>query len=161
MRGISTQNAELPPQSAESVVRRMRQSLGAGTDAELARALGLRESAPGNWRARDSVPYRQCAEIATGRGVSLDWLLLGRGPPRPGADQIGDAQASYGQRAPPVHPDDVRLGAICDWWRDWWATASEEERTWALVQLRRAIPESAEPVRRLIEGQRRPAVGAR
>jgi len=129
----------------------MREALGVRTDAELARALGLRESAPGNWRARDSVPYRQCVEIATDRGVQLDWLVLGRGPPKPGADQVEDAQGGYGQRGPPGEAEDARLSAVCGWWRDWWTTASEEERTWAMVQLRRAIPEAAEPIRRAIE----------
>jgi hypothetical protein len=141
-------------------VARLRQVLGVANDAQLGRALGLRESAPGNWRARDSVPYRQCVEIAAERGVSLDWLLLGRGPPKPRREDAPptgveeprpvdpDGYAANRQRPP---PDDRRLDAVLRWWRTWWGSADEEERTWALVQLRRAIPESAEPIRRLTQ----------
>ena len=151
------QDAEPPlPHSADAVVERMRDVMGVANDAQLGRALGLRESAPGNWRARNSVPYRQCVEIAADRGVSLDWLLLGRGARGYG---IGEAPApEYLRPAPLPEPraaspptGDRRLDAILAWWRAWWAAADDDERTWALVQLRRAIPECAEPIRRAVE----------
>jgi len=81
MRRSSHSDADPPPHSADAVVDRLRDVLELDSDAQLGRALGLRESAPGNWRARGSVPYSHCVEVAAQRGVSLDWLLLGLGAP--------------------------------------------------------------------------------
>ena len=82
--------------SASRVVDRLREVLGCASDADLARALGVQPSTPGNWRSRGSVPYAQAAAIATQRGISLDWLLLGQDRPA-----LQDHRAEYRSGAPP------------------------------------------------------------
>lgn len=146
------------PPLAGDVLDRLARVLEVAGDRELSRALGQSPSAAGNWRSRGSVPYSHCVSVALERGVSLDWLLTGR-ERAPQTREI--APLRYASLAPPVAPpdaprepprdDDPRLAAVIAWWRDWWARAPEEDRTWALVQLRRAIPESAEAVRQAID----------
>ena len=147
-------------------------ALGVEGDRDLSRKLGQSPSAAGNWRARGTVPYSHCVSVALELGLSLDWLLLGRGLPTyaprdPPARPTPPAQvAEPAPREPPAPtgagrglyftrdaganraPADARLAAILRWWTSWWQTADEDERSWALVQLRRAIPESAEPIAR-------------
>ncbi|KIQ52471.1 phage repressor protein [Citrobacter rodentium] len=48
-------------------------------DSELARALNVNRQTLASWRKRDSVPYSICVNLAEERGVSLDWLLAGKG----------------------------------------------------------------------------------
>ena len=49
------------------------------SDSELARVLNVNRQTLASWRKRDSVPYSICINIAEERGVSLDWLLTGKG----------------------------------------------------------------------------------
>ncbi|KNC17125.1 hypothetical protein AC788_06355 [Pseudomonas sp. RIT-PI-a] len=53
--------------------------MAASNDAALAKALGISPQTLGSWRARASVPYALCMDLARTDGISLDWLLLGRG----------------------------------------------------------------------------------
>lgn len=77
--------------SAASVLDRMHLVYGVKNDNQLGEALEVNRSTLGNWRARDSVPYTICVDLATARGISLDWLLTGEGPMRRGE---GDAAAA-------------------------------------------------------------------
>lgn len=139
------------------------------THAELARELKLSDrSVVSNWKRRGTVPLSECLQLARRYGVTLDWLLTGEGAmyrraapssvrdsDSAGEDAIGlwlaqDEGPFDGLFGPPEQPQppDRRLAAVLDWWRAWWATASEEDRVWALVQLRRNIPEAGEWLRR-------------
>ncbi|MBD8614152.1 helix-turn-helix domain-containing protein [Pseudomonas rhizosphaerae] len=64
---------------ATEVLDRLKQLLAAPNDAALAKALGISPQTLGSWRARASIPYGLCMNLARTDGISLDWLLLGRG----------------------------------------------------------------------------------
>ena len=170
MRASDTEREQPAAPTAGDVLDRLQMALGVESDRELSRRLGQSPSAAGNWRDRGSVPYSHCVSVALELGLSLDWLLLGRGlptypsvaplpsprveEPQPRAIEpraVSTERAYFVRAGPPTGPTDRRLDAILRWWRTWWGSADEEERTWALVQLRRAIPESAEPIRRLTQ----------
>ena len=65
--------------SADSVLNRLQQALGAKSDSALSRALGVNRATLGNWRARDSVPYSICVNCSVDNDISLNWLLAGQG----------------------------------------------------------------------------------
>ncbi len=62
-----------------AVLTRLSLVLEAANDTELARMLGTTSSTISSWKARNSIPYAKCEEIAEDRGISLDWLLTGNG----------------------------------------------------------------------------------
>ena len=66
---------------AKEILDRMSLILGATTYQELATRLGVSKSTVGNWYHRNSVPFEECVKLAEEQGISLDWLLLGRGEP--------------------------------------------------------------------------------
>lgn len=63
----------------QAIVERMKEVVGVKRDVELAEAIGASRSTPAVWKMRDRVPYAECAVIAEKFGVSLDWLVFGRG----------------------------------------------------------------------------------
>lgn len=65
----------------QGIVDRMKQATGVKSDVELAGVLGASRSQPAVWKIRDKMPLVECATIAEKYGVSLDWLVLGRGGP--------------------------------------------------------------------------------
>lgn len=64
---------------ATQVLDRLKHLMAAPSDAALAKALGISPQTLGSWRARASIPYALCMDLARTDGISLDWLLLGRG----------------------------------------------------------------------------------
>lgn len=85
--------------SVADIVDRMKAVYGFKTDAELAAHFGGSRSGPSVWKKRGSIPFDECITIALERNISLDWLILGRGP-GPGllgqCDEAGDAaQATH------------------------------------------------------------------
>lgn len=64
---------------ADQIMHRMRQVLDVDSDYKLAKLLGKSTSALSNWRKRGSIPIDECISLSVSRGVSLDWLILGRG----------------------------------------------------------------------------------
>lgn len=65
--------------SAAAVIDRLKEVLGADSDAELAWIFGTSPQSLSNRRARNSVPYREAIYVALWACVSLDYLLTGRG----------------------------------------------------------------------------------
>lgn len=63
---------------AESIVSRMKSVLGVKMDKDVAAYFGIKQASVHNWKARGSVPYEQCVQMAMSKGVSLDWLILGK-----------------------------------------------------------------------------------
>ena len=49
------------------------------TDLSLSEWLGVTQSVVAGYKKRETVPMEQCIKIAEKTGVSLDWLILGRG----------------------------------------------------------------------------------
>lgn len=78
---------------ATQVLDRLKHLMAAPSDAALAKALGISPQTLGSWRARASIPYALCMDLARTDGISLDWLLLGRGAmvPEPQALMANDA----------------------------------------------------------------------
>lgn len=64
---------------ATQVLDRLKHLMAAPNDAALAKALDISPQTLGSWRARASIPYAVCMDLARSDGISLDWLLLGRG----------------------------------------------------------------------------------
>jgi hypothetical protein len=63
----------------EDVLGRIKQIVGESSDSGLARALDTTPQTISSWKARDSIPYAKCIELAEKERVSLDWLLTGEG----------------------------------------------------------------------------------
>ncbi|HEM8625822.1 TPA: helix-turn-helix domain containing protein [Citrobacter farmeri] len=65
--------------AVNAVLLRLMSLFNVDNDSELARALNVNRQTLASWRKRDSVPYSICINIAEERGISLDWLLTGKG----------------------------------------------------------------------------------
>ena len=81
-----------------SPVVRAKEALGVETDTALAKALGVAQSVIGGYNRRNTVPLEQCIKIAERTGVSLDWLILGKGEMQGstgGAVEFDDADAVW------------------------------------------------------------------
>lgn len=63
----------------EAIVDRMKKVIGVTRDKELADYLGGSKSGPAVWKVRGTIPFEECIALAQKHGVSLDWLILGRG----------------------------------------------------------------------------------
>lgn len=66
---------------ATNILKRLAFILGTSSYQEMADRLGVSKSTVGNWHHRGSVPFEECIRVAMERGVSLDWLFVGRGKP--------------------------------------------------------------------------------
>ena len=63
----------------QSIIDRMKAVLGFSKDKELSEYLGGSRSTTAAWKLRGTIPINECIALATEHGVSLDWLILGRG----------------------------------------------------------------------------------
>src|ERR1700733_8894868 len=86
----------------QGMVDRMKAVLCVKKDVELASAIGVSKSQLAVWKIRDRLPLNECVAIAQEHGVSLDWLVLGRGQSniegadiRPSSECPGDGGALY------------------------------------------------------------------
>lgn len=75
-----------------SPVLRAKKALGVETDTALAKSLGVAQSVIGGYNRRNTVPLEQCVKIAERTGVSLDWLILGKGEMKGGSGSGGAAE---------------------------------------------------------------------
>jgi hypothetical protein len=64
---------------ARAVVERLKEALGASSDAALARELRTSQQTISKWKTRNSVPYAEAVYVSLSKGVSLDFLLGGNG----------------------------------------------------------------------------------
>ena len=65
--------------SATDTIHRLQGVLGLNSVRDLSQKLDIPQTTIRNWIHRDSIPYGLCADIAAQHGVSLDWLILGKG----------------------------------------------------------------------------------
>jgi len=65
--------------TAGAILDRIQQAIDVKGDGDLCRALGLKRSTVGSWRAEDRRPYPLCVWLHETRGISLEWLLTGAG----------------------------------------------------------------------------------
>lgn len=121
--------------NASDVVDRLRGIYGVTSDTELGRHLRTGTSTVSNWRQRNSVPFTQCVTAALERGVSLDWLVLGRGPRM---YVVGDGR-------PPAADDSgaeaPRMRRVAAFLRRWAAEHGEDDQVWLERTIARAVPE--------------------
>lgn len=90
-----------------AVMRRLAAQLGAQSDADLARALGMSPSDLGNRKRRGSVPWERIASLAAARQVQMDALIGGGG--------VDDDAGSYAVRRGPDCPEyRAAVGAVLD-----------------------------------------------
>jgi len=85
--------------SANAVLDRLQQALGASSDSDLCRIINLNRATLGNWRIRDSVPYSLCVNLSEDFSLSLEWLLTGKGKMRQSESIEETGNAGY-----KVHP---------------------------------------------------------
>lgn len=65
--------------SSEIIVR-LKQITATSTDSGLSERLGVSPQTLSSWKGRERLPYSICIDLADEYGISLDWLLTGRGP---------------------------------------------------------------------------------
>ncbi|ALG68234.1 helix-turn-helix transcriptional regulator [Beggiatoa leptomitoformis] len=65
--------------SAKDVLDRLAKLANSKTDKELADYVGISSSNISTWRSRDTIPYDACLKISERDGISIDWLLTGKG----------------------------------------------------------------------------------
>lgn len=73
---------------AGAVLDRLRLVVNVSNDTELHKALKIKsKSTVSSWRARNSIPYAICVQIAADNAVCLDWLLTGQGEMYKGSEK--------------------------------------------------------------------------
>jgi len=70
------------PFSAGPILDRLRRHAQVETDTDFAAKYGLSRNTVAKWRARNTVPLELIAKVALEDNLSLDWIMLGRGPMR-------------------------------------------------------------------------------
>lgn len=86
---------------ADDVITRLKMVVGAKSDKELARYFEMGDTTITSKRQRGSVPYEECVQIALAMGLSLDWLILGKGEPpsvspvQAALEQIAETPMAY------------------------------------------------------------------
>ena len=83
--------------AVDAVLLRLMSLFHVDNDSELARALNVNRQTLASWRKRDSVPYSICINIAEERGISLDWLLTGKGEDESEVPKAEPAMQSFSQ----------------------------------------------------------------
>lgn len=63
--------------SSFDIIARMKHLTGTGTDAALARYLGITPPALVQWRVKNIMPMTYCIQVAEQTGASLDYIYLG------------------------------------------------------------------------------------
>ena len=77
----------------DQIMQRMREVLAVDSDYKLAKAIGKSTSALSNWRKRGSIPIDECISLSVSHGVSLDWLIFGKGDRNAG--EANQSQQAY------------------------------------------------------------------
>lgn len=95
----------------ENSIDRAKIAISAKSDSDLARWLDVATSVISGYRRRETVPLEQCIKIAERTGVSLDWLILGKGQMQPENGQDAPAAEYDDADAAWIPLYDVRLSA--------------------------------------------------
>jgi len=88
------------PPKVDEVLGRLAQILEVKNDTELAEALSVARTTLSSWRARDSIPYAECVDVALRNDTSLDYVLLGSE-----AESDGIEEELSGYRVSRRHPE--------------------------------------------------------
>ncbi|HBV4911586.1 TPA: helix-turn-helix domain-containing protein [Serratia marcescens] len=128
--------------AVDAVLLRLMSLFQVDNDSELARALNVNRQTLASWRKRDSVPYSICVNLAEERGVSLDWLLAGKGDDtskeaEPAAQNLSQADLKMLELLNQLDPE-VR--------RDLMRGAEEKQR---VIEMERQLKELSAKLERL------------
>lgn len=61
----------------EEIIERMQVAIGVSSKRQLAIYLGVGAQAVSNWVKTARIPYKECAQIAMDKGISIEYLLTG------------------------------------------------------------------------------------
>ena len=64
--------------TAQEIIKRLEKVAGVSSERELSLYFGYSESTIGNRRRAGGLPLKEAMRLAIDKGVSLDWLVLGR-----------------------------------------------------------------------------------
>jgi len=81
---------------AEEIIERIKQAESLRYDTDVAIVLGAEKKHIGPWKARGQIPWERVLDYARQSGVSLDYLVLGRGPVRVGGIGVSEDAEHYG-----------------------------------------------------------------
>lgn len=73
----------MTPDDNVPILVRAKTATQSKSDYELSKYLGITTAAISGYKKRQSLPLEQCVKIAEQTGVSLDWLILGKGDMQP------------------------------------------------------------------------------
>ncbi|WP_416139052.1 LexA family transcriptional regulator [Halomonas sp. HK25] len=79
-------------EAVSSVINRMKTILGIASDTALSEHFGGHKTLMSNKKVRGSIPFDEAMQLALEKGISLDWLILGKGPAPSGT---GEELADY------------------------------------------------------------------
>lgn len=66
--------------NVDSILNRIKTFKKYKTDADLAKRLGVEPHTVSTWRKRETIPHEKLITFCDTEGISLDWLLTGKGP---------------------------------------------------------------------------------
>jgi len=103
------------------IIERMKDAAGLKNDSAVARVLGVTPQALSNYKKRGRMPTSLIIKFASVFGLSVDWLLTGRGQQMPGAEKrkgymvAKEEGVPYGKEAgiregldlTPLSPDEI------------------------------------------------------
>lgn len=76
--------------NSESIIHRMRESIGAKNDGLVGEYVGASKQAVYNWKNRGSIPIEYCVKFCLKTGRSMDWLIFGES-----AEGVSEKPSSY------------------------------------------------------------------
>nr|WP_300306950.1 S24 family peptidase [Halomonas sp.] len=85
---------------SDEVITRLKMATNTKSDSELSAFFGWSKTAMTNKRQRGSVPYDEAVQVSVTQGISLDWLILGKGDAPEGLKQVPSAAFSADDGAP-------------------------------------------------------------
>lgn len=83
--------------SFEAVIERIKAVLGLRFDTEVAASLKMDRRTLAGYKSRGTLPYEALVEMAAEKGLSLEWLVFGRGPQETETLAIAEPAAHYAE----------------------------------------------------------------
>lgn len=115
------------------ILERAKTALNIKSDAELARELGVSTATTTGYRKRQSLPMEQCVKISEKTGVSLDWLILGKGEMQPeNAHKDEDEQDNENMTFVPLYDISASAGSGAEVYDEEIKRHIPFERSWLL-----------------------------
>ncbi len=88
--------------NCEDILNRLKLILGARSDADVAKGLGISTAALSFFKKRGKFPFERLAKFCFGKGISFDWLFTGQG------------NQDLHKEEPQKEPTDLRFEGLID-----------------------------------------------